>query len=77
VADEDDVATGLDLTLGLTVDFGHQRAGGVQPFKAAFVRDGGIDLGTPWAEKMTGAPSGTSSSSSTKIAPFSFRPSTT
>ena len=31
----------------------------------------------PWAEKITSAPSGTSSTSSTKTAPFSFRRSTT
>ena len=32
---------------------------------------------TPWALKMTVAPAGTSSSSSTKMAPFSLRASTT
>ena len=38
----------------------------------------GTDLGTPWAEKITGASvSGTSSSSRTKTAPFRFRFSTT
>jgi hypothetical protein len=37
VADEDDVAARLDLTLGLTVDFGHQRACGVEPFQPARV----------------------------------------
>ena len=37
----------------------------------------GTDLGTPWAEKTTGRSSGTSSNSSTKIAPRSRRRSTT
>jgi hypothetical protein len=38
----------------------------------------GIDFGTPWAEKMTGASvSGISSSSSTKTAPLALRLSTT
>ena len=37
----------------------------------------GTDLGTPWAEKTTGASSGTSSSSSTKTAPIARSRSTT
>ncbi len=42
------------------------------------VASAGTALGTPWAEKMTGASvGGISSSSSTKTAPFFFRDSTT
>ena len=38
----------------------------------------GMAFGTPWAEKITGAPvGGISSSSSTKTAPFFFSDSTT
>ena len=42
------------------------------------VAPAGTDLGTPWAEKTTGAAvSGISSSSSTNTAPYCFSPSTT
>ncbi|MGY4301369.1 hypothetical protein ACVWXN_009464 [Bradyrhizobium sp. i1.4.4] len=43
------------------------------------VASAGTDFGTPWAENTTGAVvfSGISASSSTKIAPFFFNPSTT
>ena len=77
MADEDDVATGLDQPLGLAVDLADQRAGRVEIVEAARLGGGGTDLGTPWAEKTTGAPSGTSSSSLTNTAPSPRSRSTT
>jgi hypothetical protein len=60
------------MPLGLAMDLGDQRAGRVDIEQlAALPASAGTDFGTPCAEKITGASAGTSSSSSTKIAPFS------
>ena len=69
VADEEDVVALRGEPAGLVVHLRHQRAGRVDRLQAA-VRGLLVDPGaTPWAEKTTIAPSGTSSVSSTKIAP--------
>ena len=75
MADEHDVAAGLDQPLGLAVDLADQRAGGVEIVEAARLRRRPAPtLGTPWAEKTTGRPSGTSSSSLTNTAPMPAQP---
>ena len=70
VADEHDVEAGGGEAARLGVDLGDQRAGRVDHVepraRGACSRTAGE---TPWAEKITVAPSGTSSSSSTKTAP--------
>ena len=78
VADQQDVVVLAGEPLRLLVHLGDQRAGGVDraqlPRAAACSCTAGE---TPWAEKTTMAPSGTSSVSSTKTAPRSVRVSTT
>ena len=68
VADQDDrVALGGEL-LRLHVDLRHERAGGVDRRAGRAPRRSRAPPGaTPWAEKTTVSPSGTSVSSSTKI----------
>jgi hypothetical protein len=78
--DQEDFAAALEMDRGLAVHLGDQRAGRVQRERnCAPLASAGTDLGTPWAENTTGAVvlSGISASSSTKIAPFVFRLSTT
>ena len=69
VADEQDVVVVAGEADGLLVDLGHQRAGRVDGLEAAGPASSWTTGATPCAEKMTVAPSGTSSVSSTKIAP--------
>ena len=45
MADEKDVAAGLDQPLGLAMDLADQGAGGVEKIKAAVPRGGGHRLG--------------------------------
>ena len=78
VADQQDVVVVVGEPLGLVVDLGHQRAGGVDRLELRARRPRSCTAGaTPWAEKTTVAPSGTSSVSSTKIAPRLSRSVTT
>ena len=78
VPDQQDVVALAGEPLRLLVHLGDQRAGGVDraqlPRSRACSRTAGE---TPCAEKTTIAPSGTSSVSSTKIAPRSVSVSTT
>ena len=77
VADHHDrVAVGGEAA-GRDVDLGDQRAGGVDRAQAAAAALSWTAGATPWAEKTTISPSGTSVSSSTKIAPRSASSSTT
>ncbi len=70
VADEDDRVALLGELARLDVDLGDQRASGVDRAQLARLRAFSCTLGaTPCAEKTTTSPSGTSVSSSTKIAP--------
>ena len=74
MADQHDLAAAPVMDLGLAMDLGDQRAGGVEGEEIARLASSGTDFGTPWAENTTGAPvSGISSSSSTKIAPFGLQ----
>ncbi len=71
VADHDDLAALLVHLGDLDVHLGHQRAGGVEHLQAARRRPRSrTACETPWALKITVAPSGTSSSSSTNTAPL-------
>src|SRR5204862_3493297 len=68
---------GLGELARLDVDFRHEGTGGVDRPQAARLGVGVTEGATPWAEKTTSSPSGTSVSSSTKIAPRSASCSTT
>jgi hypothetical protein len=69
VTDEQDVVVVGGEPSGLDVDLRHQRAGGVDRLERTPLRLLVDDRATPCAENTTVAPSGTSSVSSTKIAP--------
>ena len=79
MADQDDVAAPLVMDLRLAGNLGHQRTGGIDRRRACGRAPMlGTDFGTPVGEKSPAlSPSGTSSSSRTKTAPFRFRFSTT
>ena len=68
MADQDDMAAPLVMDLRLAVNLGHQRTGGIDGEECGERRFGNGLRNAMWA---TGAsPSGTSSSSRTKTAPF-------
>ena len=70
VADEDDLEVAGGEAPRLGVDLGHERAGGVDDVELGVRRRASRTAGdTPWAEKITVAPGGTSSTSSTNTAP--------
>ena len=77
VADQDDRVALLGELARLDVDLGDERAGGVDRPQVARSALSWTAGATPWAEKTTSSPSGTSVSSSTKIAPRSASCSTT
>jgi hypothetical protein len=77
MADQDQRCGPCDIALALVVDLGDQRAGGVQHRQAARSWAAPPPLGDAMGAEHGDGAFGTSSSSSTKIAPLFFRLSTT
>src|SRR5262249_39236132 len=77
VTDQDQRSVLGNVPLALIVHLGDQRTGGIQRRQMTRFRMLLDTAATPWAEKTVIAPSGTSSNSLTKTAPFAFRLSTT
>jgi len=77
VADQDHLAAGAGVAADFQVNLGDQRAGSVEDLRPRRAACSRTARDTPWALKITVAPSGTLSSSSTNTAPRWRKSSTT